>query len=549
MNKYLIIILVLNLLCCEKKEQFEPISTRIINPVDINKNTKNFNWLYKDIINDSIPGISLYRAKNEILKNKKPERIVVAVIDSKFDINHLELKNFLWKNENETLNKIDDDNNGFVDDIHGWNFLGNAEGENITNANYEYVRLLRYYEGVFKNKSKTEVNKDDSTLFDNYIKAKEKLDSELISTGKKLEYSNNLIKRYFDARAALRSYFPELNYTLETLNTIDTVRYKNLAPHVKEIGEVIKWKENDDMIVSVNKFYDDKLNKLLNINFNERELVGDNPYDLNDTIYGNNNVSSLVKEFDHGTRVSSVITGLSKNDNNQIKILALSTSPNGNYHDKDLALGIKYAVDNGAKVINMSFAKSYSIHNEWVLEAIKYAEQNDVIIVKAAGNSDSDLLISDDGYPRDYDTNGLEISDNFLVVGASSPTANENLRADFSNYGKNLVDVFAPGKDLQTAIPFNKYREDSGTSLSAALTSGVAALIFSYYPNLTASQVKHIIMDSGVEYTFPVKTPTKEDKEKMTPFNELSKSGKIVNAFNALIMADSVSKANKRKRD
>jgi len=546
MRKYLVFILPFLLFQCKKNYRFEAITNKIVRPIISDDSfNENSTWLYKDIIDDSIPGISFNKAKNTIIKNKASKEVIVAIIDSKFDINHKSLKSLMWKNPNETLNNKDDDNNGFIDDIHGWNFLGNFSGENVTNANYEYVRLTRYYQGRFKNLNQEQINPKDSVLFNTYSKAKNKLNSELVLAKKRLDYSNNLSQKYFEARKVLRSYFPDLNYTTEVLNKIDTITYKHLAPHVREISEVIKWKENDHMINSVNKYYNNRLNKLLNINFNERELIGDNPYDLNDSIYGNNQIHHLIKDFDHGTRVASVITDLFANDNKQLKLMTISTSPTGNYHDKDLALAIKYAVNNGAKVINMSFEKSFSIHNNWVLDAIKYAEKNNVLIVKASGNSALNLLNNRDGYPRDYNDNGEEVSDNFLMVSASSANANKNLRATFSNYGKNLVDIFAPGDGLQTAIPFNKYRPDGGTSLAAATTSGVAALIFSYYPNLTASQVKHIIMDS----TFPVKTPTKENKDKMTPFNELSKSGKIVNAYNALIMADSVSRANRKSKD
>lgn len=550
MNKYLFVLIAICFFQCENSTQFEYRKIKISESIPrIDNIESDFDWLYKDIIDDSIPGLSFFKAKNTILKNKNVEEVIVAVIDSKFDINHEALKGFIWQNPNETLNYKDDDGNGFVDDIYGWNFIGNAESENVIYANYEYVRLIRYYEGRFNDISIDDINTTDTNAFNIFLKAKNKLSSELVVAKKRLEYSNKLRKKYFDAKKALHSYFPDFKYTYDILNKIDTTRYKGLAPHVKEIAEVIKWKETDEMIVSVNSFYKNKLNKLLNIDFNERTLVGDNPYDLNDSIYGNNNIHSLVKRFDHGTRVSSIIADLFKNDNKQVKLLPISTSPTGNYHDKDLALAIRYAVNNGSKVINMSFEKHFSIHNKWVLDAIKYAEKKNVLIVKASGNSDLNLVHNNDGYPRDYIDNGEEIVDNFLLVSASSYQANENLKVGFSNYGKKIVDVFAPGQDLQTAIPYNKYRSDGGTSLSAAVTSGLAALIFSYYPNLTASQVKHIIMDSGVEYTFPVKTPTKEDKNKMTPFNELSKSGKVVNAYNALIMADSISRANKRKKD
>jgi subtilisin family serine protease len=224
--------------------------------------------------------------------------------------------------------------------------------------------------------------------------------------------------------------------------------------------------------------------------------------------------------------------------------MPLAIAPYGDTHDKDIALAIRYAVDNGAKVINMSFGKFDSLYKDWVFEAFRYAEKHDVLIVSSAGNYRYDLTEVNNYYPNDNVDNGKEESDNFLLIGGSSYYANETLKHNNSNFGNIDVDIFAPAVDIYTTLPNNEYTTDTGTSLAAALTSKVAALIFSHYPKLTASQVKHIIIDSGVEYTFPVKTPTREDKDKTTPFSELSKSGKVVNAYNALIMADSISRKN-----
>mgnify|MGYP001803461113 CR=1 FL=1 len=274
----------------------------------------------------------------------------------------------------------------------------------------------------------------------------------------------------------------------------------------------------------------------INVDFNERTILNEDSNDILDTDYGNNNVSGNIHRYSHATKVAGII----KED--FIKLMPLAIASQGDTHDKDIALAIRYAVDNGANIINMSFGKFYSLHKEWVFEALKYAENRNVLIVSSAGNKSYNLNEINNYYPNDNINNGEEIADNFLLVGVSSAFPNENLFASYSNYGDIDVDTFAPGEEVYTLLPKNKYEYDGGTSLAAAITSKVAALILSYYPNLTASQVKHIIMDSGVEYTFPVKTATREDKNKMTPFNELSKSGKIVNAYNALIMADSISK-------
>ncbi len=533
---------------CKKEEVFKSIG--YINRREIINNDNvihDESWFNKDALEDSIPGLSLLRADKTILNTKRGEKVIVAVIDTKFDINHFLLKDFIWKNPKETLNHKDDDNNGYVDDIYGWNFIGNNQGENVVNANYESVRILRYYRGRFENKDSTQIKNKERLHYATYIKAKDQLKSKLILASRQKERSNKIRDKYVEARNALKSYFPDYNYTTGILESIDTTQNPHLIPYINEIREVIKWKESDEMIISLNKSYTNDLDKRLNIAFNERALVGDNPDDINDSIYGNNNVFSLLKTFNHGTRVSSTITSVFNNHKSQLKIMPLSVVPSGNFQDKDLALAIRYAVNNGAKVINMSFGKELSLHKEWVFDAIKYAEEHNVLLINASGNSSKNIDIQGNTYPIDTDNDRQEIADNFLCVGSSTFHLNENLKSRISNYGKKNVDVFAPGENLHSALPFNKTRKDSGTSLASALTSGVAALIFSYYPNLTASQVKHIIMDSGVEYTFPVKTPTRKDKDKMTPFNELSKSGKIVNTYNALIMADSISKKKKSK--
>lgn len=218
--------------------------------------------------------------------------------------------------------------------------------------------------------------------------------------------------------------------------------------------------------------------------------------------------------------------------------MPLSISAFGDEHDKDISLAIRYAVDNGAKVINMSFGKEFSLYKEWVFDAIKYADKNNVLIVSSAGNDGRNLNTSE-VYPNDSDINQNEVADNFLLVGASNYNINSKMVPRFSNYGSNNVDVFAPGrKTYSTSAKKEKYETVAGgTSTSSAITSGVAALLRSHYPNLTASQIKHILMDSGVKYTFPVKI-----RDTLLPFNKLSKSGKIINAYNALIMADSISR-------
>ncbi|WP_452600808.1 S8 family serine peptidase [Pontimicrobium sp. MEBiC06410] len=485
-----------------------------------------------DIKKDSVSGISWYNAKTKLLNNKTGSNIIVAVIDTEMDINHINFKKNIWLNAGEVPNNgIDDDNNNYIDDNNGWNFIGNLKNENITEANKEYVRIYRYY--------KEKYNRiDTSNLVNNEIKEYKKFYKIYFDTKKRLETSYKRVHSYYEkyikARTALKKYFPNYNYSNEILNKIDTVG-NGLKQHVDLIKDFLDYNDTDKNFNRVYNIYKNKFEKRGNIDFNERDILNEDENDINDIGYGNNNVSGNLNLYKHATEVAGVI----KED--FIKIMPLAIAPYGDTHDKDIALAIRYAVDNGAKIINMSFGKDYSLHKEWVFDALKYAEQHNVLIVSSAGNSriNLDEITT---YPNDHNGNGVEVSDNFLMVGGSTREPNENLYYINSNYGKTTVDVFAPAVEIYTTLPNNEYITDTGTSLAAALTSKVAALIFLHYPNLTASQVKHIIMDSGVEYTFPVKTPTREDKDKMTPFNELSKSGKIVNAYNALIMADSISR-------
>ena len=511
-----------------------------INTPKLSDSTSN-KWYALDVQKDSIAGLSLFKTFSEFNKPPKSKPVIIAILDTGIDIDHKDLKNNIWVNLKETPNNnIDDDGNGYKDDIYGWNFLGNSKGENITETNKEYVRIYRYYDNIFQNTDSTSLTpnklldyKKYTTFKKKYLKAKEALATHF-------KNSNFYYSKYVRAKTALKQYFPKYKYSLERLNEIDTVG-NALGEHVKMIELLLRYKDTDENFTKNYMITKAKFEKRGNVKFNERDILNEDENDITDINYGNNKLANNLNIFRHATEVAGVI----KED--FIKLMPLAVVTNGgDPHDKDIALAIRYAVDNGAKVINMSFGKDYSLYPEWVFDAIKYAEQHNVLIVSSAGNSRVNLDETTT-YPNDHNGDGIEVADNFLMVGGSTKEANENLYYKYSNYGKTTVDVFAPAEDIYTTIPNNEYTTDTGTSLASALTSKVAALIFSHYPKLTANQVKHIIMDSGVEYTFPVKTPTGKDKDKMTPFNELSKSGKVVNAYNALIMADSISKkANKK---
>ena len=486
-------------------------------------------WSHLDIIKDTIPGMSVDKAYAELLKNRVGEKVIVGIVDSGVDIEHEDLKSIVWTNTKEILgNGIDDDNNGYIDDIHGWNFLGDIIKENLE------------YERIVKNPSLV----DEAT----YQKAKaenDKITAEA-STGK---------ARYEDMLSTLKSSDEVLvkelkkdSYTVEEVKAINSkdeavVKAKNTIQRMFSFGMPIK------ELKSALESEVEKANAALsgnNLKQDYRKVLGDNPNDITDTKYGNNNVMGPdKKESVHGTHVSGIVAQVRHNKlggdgvANNVAIMAIRAVPDGDEYDKDIALAIRYAVDNGAKVINGSFGKAYSPQKQWVFDAIKYAAEKDVLIVHAAGNSSKDIDYFDN-FPNDSEDKKTEISDNLITVGALNFEYGNKIVAKFSNIGKINVDVFAPGVQIYATTPNNSYKYLQGTSMASPNVAGVAALIRSYYPKLSASQVKHILMDSGVAIANDVIVGG--NSQDIRSFDSLSKTGKIVNAYNALLMADKISK-------
>ncbi len=499
-------------------------------------------WQHKDIVLDTIPGVSTDKAYNNLL-SKRGDTIIVAVIDTGIDIEHEDLKEQIWNNPKETANNgIDDDGNGYIDDIHGWNFLGNKKGINIYYARSEYVRVLADKGYLTKKGLLVPKEETDSILLkaaEFYTKAKKKLEKNKEFVAKqKIDYKK--------INTQLKSYFPNNEYSLEKLKTIDTIQHPKLKYVVKKLSRFLKYEVTPEWLEEYENDNKVRENYNLNHSYDDRKLVGDNLQNIKDTNYGNNNVIGDNNIDSHGTMVAGIISA-SRNNKTGIKgiadkarIMALRAVPLGDEYDKDIALAIRYAVDNGAKIINMSFGKSFSPDYKLVIDAIVYAAKNDVLIIHGSGN-DSNNIDLETFYPMDYDENSKEVSQNFINVGALNYKLNRKFPAYFSNYGKNNVDVFAPGYELYTTLPKNKYVSANGTSFAAPIVSGIAALIRSRYPNLTAPEVKNIIINSGNSYNLSVTIPGKRKDSKVL-FSELSKSGKIVNAYNALLMAEEIAK-------
>ncbi len=493
------------------------------------------NWMHLDLTRDTIPGMSVQRAYDELLKGKRGKTVVVAVMDSGIDLGHEDLDDVLWTNSDEDPgNGIDDDNNGYVDDVHGYNFLGESVNEQL-----EMARIIR-------------LNLGNSEL---QARATEELAAKQKEANENYQFFSELQKIFDPAHEYLTDQLGKADYTEEDLQAfkpadeqgmqyqLTVMRFLSIAETGAKVQEMLEGVAGD---------YKDLIDYGTKVSFNGREQVGDDAYDINDRGYGNGDPSTGIEQEDHGTHVAGIIAAERGNSlgidgvASNVEIMALRILSNGDEYDKDVALGIRYAVDNGARVINCSFGKYFSVNPEWVYDAIKYAASRDVLIVMAAGNESKDLDNVIHRYPKDNIDSGEEFADNVLTVGALAPDYGSSLVAGFTNYGKKTVDIYAPGVQVYSLEPDNGYVYHDGSSMAAPAVSGVAALIRSYYPELSAAEVKDIIMKSGITTKQQVVVPG--DGSESRPFAELSVSGNMVNAFNALLMADQRSRSNKRTK-
>ncbi len=497
------------------------------------------NWQHKDIFLDTLPGASIDKAYQKLWSDTK-DSIIVAIIDSGIDINHKELQDQFWVNKGEIPNNnLDDDDNGYIDDIYGWNFLGNKKGESISYARKEFVRVLND-RGYFKDKN-TKIKLGDSVA----RKAEKVFKEQIKILDEDWDYVIGIENDYKRIDKDLKEYFPDKNYSLEKLKDIDTITKPQLSFAVKKLNHYLTYEATPEWMIDFKNYLEILKNFKLNPNFEDRKEIGDNANDLLDKSYGNPNIKPITKTEIHGTAIAGLIAAKRNNSGaegviNNIKLMVIRAVPSGDEYDKDIALAIRYAVDNGAKIINMSFGKLFSMKPKFVREAIEYASKYDVLLVHAAGNDNLNVDLNN-FYPMDYSMSNNEIVNNFINVGALNYKMNHKFPAYFSNYGKRNVDVFAPGHKLHTTIPENSYLTESGTSFAAPIVTGIAAMIRLKFPSLTAQEVKQIILDSGNVYHLQVTVPGKS-KSPRVPFSELSKSGKVVNAYNALLMAEQISK-------
>ncbi len=481
---------------------------------DPNTDKDLMTWYHKDFATSKVYGINTANAYKYLeSKGLKPRTVVVGVLDSGVQVDHPGLVKNVWSNPNEVPgNGKDDDGNGYIDDVHGWNFIGGKNGD-IDIDNMEVTRVVAKYKPVFegtdsaKNKANQAQMKDE---FDMYMKAKDmfnKKSIEAIQSYKTYSMLNELIpnmvkllggkpltaetisaiKAPKDQRDAIALDF------LGQISQSPEFKGKSSAEFEKKITEEMK--EAIDHFAPAAKQYD--------LSYDPRkEIVGDNYDDYAEKNYGNNHYEG--PDAEHGTHVAGIIAGLPQGKEVQYgvaskvaKIMSVRTVPNGDERDKDVANAIRYAVDNGAKVLNMSFGKPVSPGKNVVWDAFKYAEDKGVLLVKAAGNENEDVA-EHLAYPTNFKnvTDEKPFVSNVLVVGAST-NKNNALRADFSNYNKKMVNVFAPGEEIYSTVPKNEYRYLQGTSMASPVVAGAAAVLLAYMPDLKPYQIIEALVKSS----------------------------------------------------
>ncbi len=478
--------------------------------------------------NGKSPGMNTEIAY-KALAGKTSKTVVVAVIDSGIDIEHKDLQGKIWVNEDEIPNNgIDDDNNGYIDDIHGWNYLGGSDGQNQKYARLEKTRILASLKPRFDGKTADQIAAADKADFDLYQKLSADIASEKASNeGALAQYTQ--IKQMLpmlrsQIEAKLGPNFTEKDVKKMPSKTDEEKQMKGLAMAFAT-GEL-----SDESIQEGLDYLNASVNYQLNTEYNDREFIGDNPHDFNDVQYGNNDVEG--PDALHGTHVGGIIGAVRGNGlggdgvAENIKLMSLRAVPDGDEQDKDIALAIRYAVDNGASVVNMSFGKGYSMHKQEVIDAIRYAESKGVLLVHAAGNDNADVD-TEENYPSckiDYT--------NYLTIGASTRYP-KKLAASFSNYGQKEVDVFAPGFEIYNTVPQSEYKKLQGTSMAAPMVTGAAAMLKSYYPSLSMIEIKDILLASAKSYK-KSKTPKPGTKDEKVAFGTLSTTGGIIDLAKAV---------------
>lgn len=518
-------------------------------------------WHLLDKAKDGYSGISINEAY-EFVKSRNLEStpVIVAVIDGGVDTVHEDLKSILWRNPKEVPgNGKDDDENGYIDDIYGWNFLGNKDGKNVGKDSYEGARVYHALKWKFADKTidTTKMAKDSIDDYRTWLKVKAKVEGDGDGGGIDLFLLKKALNSTRKSDSILRKALKKDTFTgndLDTLNASDPLvkaarggmLYMFRAQQMMETSNV-------EFVQGFSEFVNGEESKAEAKEkappTNRKDIVGDNENDINDRFYGNGDVAASTPF--HGTHVSGII-GAVRNNNlgidgvaDNVRIMMIRAVPDGDEHDKDIALGIRYAVDNGAKVINMSFGKEFSPQKKWIDSAVMYADSKGVLLVHAAGN-DAKNVDSADNFPNPHFKDTDIKAPNWITVGASGDEKAGGIVASFSNYGKKEVDIFAPGVRIYSTIPGgHNYGNAQGTSMAAPVVAGTAAFLMSYFPKLSPEQIKYCIEKSAVKQTGKVRKPGTDEE---VDFGTLSKTGGLLNAYEAAKVADTLKPEKKKKR-
>ena len=501
-------------------------------------------WYHKDFSTTNVYGVNTNNAYKFLeSKGLKPRTVVVGVLDSGVEVDHPGLINNMWKNPNEIPNNgIDDDKNGYVDDIYGWNFIGGKTAD-VDADNLEVTRMVKKYQPIFEGTDSAKNKANQAKMPEEYAmyqKSKKLFDEKGSEAKQYYQYFsgfNNAIPSIIKTLngktltkanlAAIKPASQEDSRNLQILNSL-VQEAENVGKTPKEVEELLK-KEVEGAL----KHYESQATKHYNLDFDPRkEIVGDNYDNYNEKNYGNNHYEG--PDASHGTHVSGIIAGLPHGNEVQYgvahkvaKIMTVRAVPDGDERDKDVANAIRYAVDNGAKILNMSFGKAVSPGKKHVWEAMKYAEKKGVLLVKAAGNDNQNI-----GENEYFPTNFMKQSDekpfvsNMIVVGASTNNS-QNLRARFSNYNGKMVDVFAPGQEIYSTVPDAKYEYLQGTSMASPVVAGAAAVLWAYMPSLTPQQIKEALVKTVNKSTVNANVDSSAN------FDQISVAGGVIDLYKA----------------
>ena len=511
-------------------------------------------WHHLDPKTDSVMGISTERAYRELLKGRKATPIIVAIIDTGIDTAHIDLKRVLWTNPKEIPgNGRDDDKNGYVDDLHGWNFLGGKDGRNIQYSQYECTRIYRQWRSRYEGKpiERTSLSLAQQREYDLYQKAYAAYQKQTTEAKTAYEQMNIMYSQAIGANDRLKKAF-----NVATLDTALLRHPPTNEPDLLNLSQVVYRQISQRGFINADAALRDLQQRItrqrvlldysLNFDYSPQSVVGDDPDNLGEAGYGNADIQGPNPY--HGTHVAGILAADRTNAlgvngvADQVQLMTIRAIPNDDERDKDVANAIRYAVDNGAKIINMSFGKFLSAHQELVDQAIQYANANDVLLVRCsqnqATNLDSTVL-----YPSPRFTNGQH-APNLITVGATANKLNQRMVYWNSNYGQVAVDVFAPGVQIYSTMPDQGYANNTGTSMATPAVSGIAAVLKSYFPHLTAIDLKSIIMKSAAPlHTMVYKPGTRQ----LVDFATLSKTGGIVNLYEAVKLAMAQSSPTAKK--